>query len=67
LEKIFDANYSTAPDGNGMGLAYVKLIVENNLGSIRAESKVDHFTRFIVRLPATHEAFMRLKEAGNEH
>ncbi|MGH1364711.1 MAG: ATP-binding protein [Calditrichia bacterium] len=67
LEKIFDANYSTAPDGNGMGLAYVKLIVENNLGSIRAESKVGHFTRFIVRLPATHEAFIRLKEAGNEH
>ncbi|MEL6824485.1 MAG: HAMP domain-containing sensor histidine kinase, partial [Calditrichota bacterium] len=46
IDQVFDANYSTAPDGNGMGLAYVKMIVENNLGSIKVESKENHFTRF---------------------
>ncbi len=62
IERVFDANYSTAPDGNGMGLAYVKMIVEDNLGDIRVESKEEHFTRFLVHLPVNRESYLRLKE-----
>jgi|GEM_PF-4400576 len=65
IDQVFDANYSTAPDGNGMGLAYVKMIVENNLGSIKVESKEEHFTRFVVRLPANHDSYLSIKESAD--
>ncbi|WP_106831628.1 sensor histidine kinase [Parabacteroides pacaensis] len=57
LKKVFD-RFFRVPTGNvhdvkgfGLGLAYVRKIIEDLSGSIRAESELNNGTKFIISLP----------------
>jgi len=51
LEKIFDAYYSSRPDGSGLGLAAAKKIVEAHKGRISVRSEPGTGTSFTIELP----------------
>lgn len=51
IDKIFDPFFSTKAHGYGMGLALVKQIVSEHLGSIKAESKGGQGTTFRLKFP----------------
>lgn len=52
LDQLFDAFYTTKPDGMGMGLAISRSIVESHGGRIWAEPAVPHGAAFRFSLPA---------------
>jgi signal transduction histidine kinase len=52
LEHIFDAYYSSRPQGSGLGLPTAKKIIEAHNGSITVNSEPGKGTSFIMRLPA---------------
>jgi CheY-like chemotaxis protein len=52
LERIFEPFFTTRPDGNGLGLATVREIVEQHGGAVAVESKPDAGTRFDIWLPS---------------
>lgn len=51
LPHLFDPFFSTKQSGMGLGLAVVKQIVEQHIGSIRVESNVGVGTTFEIHLP----------------
>ena len=59
LATLFDPFFTTKPSGMGLGLAVVKQIVNQHLGTITVESNVGFGTTFEIRLPHA----VRLKSA----
>ena len=62
-DRIFERFFriSDNPDihnvkGSGLGLYYVKQIIEQHGGSIQVQSEMEKGTNFIIELPAYHEA-----------
>lgn len=51
LEHIFDAYYSSRPQGSGLGLPTAKKIVKAHHGSITVNSELGKGTSFTIRLP----------------
>jgi len=59
LATLFDPFFTTKPAGMGLGLAVVKQLVNQHLGTITVESNVGFGTTFEIRLPHA----VRLKSA----
>jgi CBS domain-containing protein len=51
IGKIFNPLFSTKPTGLGLGLSYVKEVIEAHRGNIKVESVVDVGTKFTIRIP----------------
>ncbi len=51
LSKIFDAFYSSRPQGSGLGLPTAKKIIEAHNGTITVDSEPGKGTSFTVKLP----------------
>jgi len=51
LPKIFDAYYSSRPQGSGLGLPTTKKIVEAHNGTIAVNSELGKGTSFTIKLP----------------
>jgi PAS domain S-box-containing protein len=52
INKIFDPYYTTKPEGNGLGLATVYLIISKHGGYVFVDSKLGKGTEFTIYLPA---------------
>lgn len=51
LPHIFDAYYSSRPQGSGLGLSTVKKIIQAHEGTINVNSELGKGTSFTIRLP----------------
>lgn len=51
LPRLFEAFYSTRPDGNGLGLAVVQRVAAAHQGSVRAENRPSGGARIVLTLP----------------
>ena len=51
LDRLFDAFYTTKPDGMGIGLAVSRTIIESHGGQLLASPRVPKGAAFQFRLP----------------
>jgi len=54
LDKIFELNYTSKREGNfglGIGLTICSQIIKRHGGTIKVESELNQYTRFIITLP----------------
>ena len=56
ISQVFDPYVTTKPKGTGLGLAIVKKLVEEHVGTIRAENRKDGGAIVSVRLPINEAA-----------
>ena len=58
IDKIFQPFYSTKPKNmcGGMGLSYVKKVIQRHGGEIRVLSRQNEFTEFQIVLPCPDNA-----------
>jgi nitrogen fixation/metabolism regulation signal transduction histidine kinase len=56
VSQVFDPYVTTKPKGTGLGLAIVKKLVEEHVGSIRAQNRTDGGAMIIIRLPLNEAA-----------
>jgi hypothetical protein len=63
-ERLFLPFYSTKHRGTGLGLSIAAKIIQENGGSIRAESNAPKGARFLIRLPLMEHAETSGSESG---
>ena len=56
VSQVFDPYVTTKPKGTGLGLAIVKKLVEEHVGSIRAQNRSDGGAVISIRLPLNEAA-----------
>ena len=56
VTQVFDPYVTTKPKGTGLGLAIVKKLVEEHIGSIRAQNRSDGGAMISIRLPLNEAA-----------
>ncbi len=56
VSQIFDPYVTTKPKGTGLGLAIVKKLVEEHVGTIRAQNRSDGGAMITIRLPLNEAA-----------
>lgn len=56
LNRIFDPFFTTKVNGTGLGLSFVKRIVNEHSGIVTAESKVGRGSRFSILIPVNNQA-----------
>ncbi len=56
MGQIFDPYVTTKPKGTGLGLAIVKKLVEEHVGTIRAQNRSDGGAMISIRLPLNEAA-----------
>jgi signal transduction histidine kinase len=68
-EKIFDLYFTTKSGGSGIGLAMTYRILQLHHGSVEVQSKQDHGSEFLLRIPLTATEWGRrhLQSAGVEN
>ena len=68
IDAIFERFYTKKdatkknPEGIGIGLSFIKSLVELHQGSISVKSETGKGTNFIVRIPANKEAYIDIPE-----
>jgi signal transduction histidine kinase len=62
--RVFDSLFTTKPDGTGLGLWLCLSVIQQMNGTIKAESTIDHGTRFIICLPSRWEEYDKPASIG---
>lgn len=65
INQVFDPYVTTKPKGTGLGLAIVKKLVEEHMGTIRAENRKDGGASISIRLPMNEVAREALIARGS--
>ncbi len=55
MRKIYSPFFTTKPNGNGLGLAEVKKVIQAHNGFLHIESKVNKGTIFTIKLPLNRQ------------